>query len=67
MHLFRESFTFEGHCCSFNTDDFSGTPFTSKRGDKFGLANGLSIVLEPALESNTSYNDGVKVRIYLLI
>lgn len=64
MNLFRESYTFEGHCCSFNSDSFNGSPFKSKRANKFGLANGLSLVLEPALESNISYNDGVRLIIH---
>lgn len=62
MSLFRESYTFDGNCCSFNADSLSGSPFKAKRANKFGLANGLSLVLEPALESNSSYNDGVRVR-----
>lgn len=64
MQLFRESYTFDGYCCSFNSDPLIGVPFKSKRAKKFGLANGLSLVLEPALESNSSYNDGVRVRIF---
>lgn len=64
MSLFRESFTFDGHCCSFNAEDFNGNPFKSKRANKFGLTNGLSLVLEPALESNISYNDGVRLIIH---
>lgn len=64
MKLFRESYTFDGPCCSFNSDSLNGSPFKAKRAKKFGLANGLSLVLEPSIESNTSYNDGVRVSFF---